>query len=55
MGDVDRQTYARTYLMAFWTSMPATMPIVVGSDAAHTPSLLSVTHHACSAKDARTS
>lgn len=30
------------YLSAFCTSRPATIPIVVGSDAAHTPSRLSV-------------
>ena len=30
------------FLSAFCTSIPATMPMVVGSDAAHTPSRLRV-------------
>ena len=33
---------AQTHLRTFWTSMPATIPIVVGSEAAQTPSRFNV-------------
>ena len=39
---MNRDDHASSHLSAFCTRKPATMPIVVGSDAAHTPSRLSV-------------